>query len=448
VVMEGATVGVVVTGHGQWVLVTNEVGGVWEMGAGARWEQRNTGFSATLGIYNEGLLRSASLGTNHIASVPLHNGGELEVLNGVLHQNGGGISPGVFRIAAGCQHDFWGGTYDLTGSRWFGPGAAAIVGHATLAGAFEAENFLLAGGNLSGTFQITGGFRWRSGWLAGAQARLGPGTHRIEGPDEKALNHAVLTNSGVLVVDGAALGFTVTGHGQACVLTNEPSGRIDLAGSATVQQRNAGYPAVLAMRNGGVLRKVGSGTATISGIPLANNATCEIVEGALQVQSLTLDASAQVVVPASIDAPLRVVGAVDLAGVLGARTTAGQVVTNGQQFEALEAGAINGTFANTLAENPGHLFGYNVGYTPQTVTLTAELVAENPVTLTEIKAENGKFTIKLNGAVNLLYLIEVSTNLIHWAPLLITNAPAGTVSLEDPALALDPQRFYRLGLFP
>ncbi len=46
------------------------------------------------------------------------------------------------------------------------------------------------------------------------------------------------------------------------------------------------------------------------------------------------------------------------------------------------------------------------------------------------------------------YLVQASTNLVHWADLFSTSSPALPFEFRDPAAALDPARFYRLALGP
>jgi hypothetical protein len=281
-VVEDAVVGFTVTGNGQRIFMTNEASGLIELRGIVALEQRNPGYPATVCVDNSGTIRSVSTGTNQMVSIPLNNRGGLEVQAGVLRQTGGGTSPGQFHVAAGSRFEFAESTFDFGGSRWFGPGPGAVVGNATLNGTFAATNFVVAGGYVSGVFDVSGAFRWTGGWLSSAQAHLGLGNHRIEGTDDKVLNHATLANAGALVVEDAVVGFTYTGNGQRIFVTNEASGVIDLRGAVTLEQRNPGWPAALYVDNDGTIRSTASGTNYIVSIPLNNRGALEVQAGFLR----------------------------------------------------------------------------------------------------------------------------------------------------------------------
>jgi hypothetical protein len=53
---------------------------------------------------------------------------------------------------------------------------------------------------------------------------------------------------------------------------------------------------------------------------------------------------------------------------------------------------------------------------------------------------NGQFQFNLSGANNASYVIQASTNLVNWTPILTTPAPA---QITDPAASSYPRRFYR-----
>ena len=61
---------------------------------------------------------------------------------------------------------------------------------------------------------------------------------------------------------------------------------------------------------------------------------------------------------------------------------------------------------------------------------------------------NGDFQFSFAGPTGSSCLIEASTNLFNWAPLL-TNAPFnGLLNYVDPQTPQFPKRFYRATIFP
>jgi hypothetical protein len=60
-----------------------------------------------------------------------------------------------------------------------------------------------------------------------------------------------------------------------------------------------------------------------------------------------------------------------------------------------------------------------------------------------VNPTNGTIEVRLVGTPNTKYVIEASTDLVHWVPI-STNSPAtGLWSFSDPAASSFSQRFYR-----
>ncbi len=451
--IDNSSLALLFTGYSQTALLTNEVGGILEWIGTAALEQRNTGgwTPAAIGLVNEGTVRASGPGLKSIAAVPLHNRGLVDVLEGTLLQTGGGTSAGTFRVAAAGRFEFSNGTYQYEGSRWFGPGPSAMVEAATVQGTFEADNFRLERGDLSGTCTIGGGFHWIGGGLVGAQLRLGPGEHRISGPDSKVLLASSLANAGHLVFEEATVGLLFTGYSQMAFFTNEAGGQMDLDGSARIEQRNGGgwSPAKIGVFSEGTLRKVGGGVAVLAGVPLVNQGVCEVIDGILRVEgNATFESSGQLTVRLGSEPSLQVTGTATLGGALEAATPPGFEVTSGAAFTPMSAGTISGRFANDIALNPGHVYEYLASYSGNVLTLTSQSGLEQPLQLSEPTLLGGLAAFDISGRSGLLYLIESSTNLIAWQLDFTTNAPADTLTFVDPRTPLDSARFYRVGVLP
>ncbi|HNQ88658.1 MAG TPA: hypothetical protein PKM73_08595 [Verrucomicrobiota bacterium] len=452
-VAEGTIVGCNFSGSSQYAVLTNETSGVLELRADSRIRQVNpSGYTPLkLALVNQGLMVSAAEGTNWVESIPLHNEGTIQIPEGMLRHTGGGTSPGRFEVGAAGRFEFSAGTYQLEGSQWSGPGAAAIVGTATVQGAFAAEDLRLEKGDLSGACEISGGFHWTGGNLLNAQVRLGPGEHRISGPDSKVLHRSTLTNAGHLVVEATTVALMFNGGSQTAAVDNGVGGQLDLLGGARIELRNpSGYtPLRMGVFNDGVLRKVGGGTAVLAGVPLVNRASSELMDGVMRVEgNATFEAGGKLTVGLGAEPGLQITGTATLGGVLEVATAPGFEVTAGATYTPLSAGVISSQFVNDVALNPGHIYEYSMGYSAKLLTLTAEGGLMQPIELIGPRLTEGVMELDIIGRSGLQYGIESSTNLVTWQLDFTTNGPADTLTVVDPRVPLVPSRYYRVGVLP
>jgi len=452
-VAEGTIVGCNFSGSSQYAVLTNETSGVLELRAESRIQQVNpSGYTPLkLALVNQGLMVSAAEGTNWVESIPLHNEGTIQIPEGMLRHTGGGTSPGRFEVGAAGRFEFSAGTYQLEGSQWSGPGAAAIVGTATVQGAFAAEDLRLEKGDLSGACEISGGFHWTGGNLLNAQVRLGPGEHRISGPDSKVLHRSTLTNAGHLVVEATTVALMFNGGSQTAAVDNGVGGQLDLLGGARIELRNpSGYtPLRMGVFNDGVLRKVGGGTAVLAGVPLVNRASSELMDGVMRVEgNATFEAGGKLTVGLGAEPGLQITGTATLGGVLEVATAPGFEVTAGATYTPLSAGVISSQFVNDVALNPGHIYEYSMGYSAKLLTLTAEGGLMQPIELIGPRLTEGVMELDIIGRSGLQYGIESSTNLVTWQLDFTTNGPADTLTVVDPRVPLVPSRYYRVGVLP
>jgi hypothetical protein len=61
---------------------------------------------------------------------------------------------------------------------------------------------------------------------------------------------------------------------------------------------------------------------------------------------------------------------------------------------------------------------------------------------------NGQFTLQVTGDIGPDYLIETSTNLLHWNTIFTTNSPTLPFTWSDSESGQSAQRFYRVLLGP
>lgn len=66
-------------------------------------------------------------------------------------------------------------------------------------------------------------------------------------------------------------------------------------------------------------------------------------------------------------------------------------------------------------------------------------VVTNPAALTGMARTKGRFSFKVSGTTNAIYIIESSTNLVNWVPVATNAAPFNFLD----ATATAPQQFYR-----
>jgi hypothetical protein len=77
---------------------------------------------------------------------------------------------------------------------------------------------------------------------------------------------------------------------------------------------------------------------------------------------------------------------------------------------------------------------------------SAALVVQVPPAVSQVgRNPNGSFTLQLSGMSNSNYIVQVSSDLINWTPLVTNTLPAsGTTQVTDTNAATQVQRFYRL----
>jgi hypothetical protein len=326
-----------------------------------------------------------------------------------------------------------------------------VAGTATVNGAFDANRFVLAAGDLSGNLEVRGGFHWAGGRLANATLRLGPGDHDFSGPEDKVILNTVVENAGHLVIAGAPVALTIGGFNHRATLLNEATGTLDLDGESLIEQRNpSGWPPLaMGVTNDGHLRKLGTGTAVLASIPVTSNGHLEIASGRLRVDNqLILGAAGRLTVAVGPAIPLIVGGAATLAGQVFSQSAPGYQPEEGASTQVLEAGSLSGTFSNSVALNPGHTFVYDVSYTPKAIVFTARNTVEELVSVDTPGIREGHLQFELAVPEGLLVVIESSIDLVTWQYVAtLTGTPVPLV-WADPEPATAAARFYRASLLP
>jgi len=117
--------------------------------------------------------------------------------------------------------------------------------------------------------------------------------------------------------------------------------------------------------------------------------------------------------------------------------------------------AIPGTTAAALVltnAQPTNAGSYTVIVTnalgAATSAAAALTIAGRPVLLNPRTVAGGGFAFTIGGATGLVYLVEVSTNLVKWAPASSVSNLAGPAEFTDSAASTNVRRFYRASWAP
>ncbi len=206
-------------------------------------------------ILNTGILRkSGGVATTYLSSIPLKNSGALEILSGTLSYAGGST--------------FAGGTiFSGAGTNLMSSGTILFDG------IIQCPNMVWSGATITGTNMFVGAVDWTSGTIATNGMVTVPtnGVLRMPGSGYRYL-YGILTNAGLVALSGGTMQF----YGGTVV--NQNGAIFDIQNDVTVSYAS-GSPLI---SNAGILRKSGgTGTTSLSSIPLKNTGTLEIQTGTL-----------------------------------------------------------------------------------------------------------------------------------------------------------------------
>src|ERR1019366_8147642 len=137
-------------------------------------------------------------------------------------------------------------------------------------------------------------------------------------------------------------------------------------------------------------------------------------------------------------------GAAALGGILSVTLTNGFTPTNGQSFALATYPSSTGQFSSTQFPPLPVQSQWKLSYTANSLLL--QVMPSNVFQTASLT--NGNFQFTFGGQTGSSCLIEVSTNLFDWKPLL-TNAPFnGTLNYVDLQTPQFSKRFYRATIFP
>jgi hypothetical protein len=357
-------------------------------------------------------------GTNStVDSTTLNNSGDLGCDSGTLTYNTTmNLQPGGKFTGAGLQV-LAGGTVTLTGTNTVLSPVLSLAGAALVGGVGAA--LATAGGSL---------LDWSGGSLSGTLATLTGSTIRLSGAGNKVMaDSAVLNNAGTLTFTGSGA-LLANAYQTGATINNQTSGVIRAVTNATLGRING---AGCLFNNAGSIylsnapslfqtdwNYVQSSSGTL-GLVIAGT-TPGTTYSRFAANSITLDGSLAITLGGSfIPQPINV-------------------------FDILTYSTRTGQFASTqLPLLPGGL-QWQLAYN----TSAIELQVVGSTAFQSSSLTNGAFQFSFAGQTGSSCLIEVSTNLFNWTPLL-TNTPFnGILNFVDPQTPQFRIRFYRATIFP
>jgi hypothetical protein len=267
--------------------LVNEAGGVLELVAGSLYR-----YSGSATLQNSGLIKKVSSNSAGLSGITLTVGGRVQVVEGTLQLENCTLSDATVQVAQGVLQLERSTLADATVQMAQG----VMYWHGGAAGAVRIESGTVGvNGDLTvadgGTLTIAQGVQLR--WTAG---------------DFLLGSNAQVINEGVLEWANRSGGYydpfrgrlvnrgvwrKTTGEGvelENATLVNEAGGVLELVAGSLYR-----YSGSATLQNSGLIKKVSSNSAGLSGITLTVGGRVQVVEGTLQLENCTLsDATVQV----------------------------------------------------------------------------------------------------------------------------------------------------------
>ena len=261
-----------VDGYSQSVLITNLVGGLFDIQTDANLGFVDPGYGiASYVLHNAGTLRkSAGTGTNSfISPLAFINHGTVDLQQGGLQFPNGFTSSGTFNLAANTVVNLDGGTFTF-GASSLKTGTGQLL--------LDAGDIVLNG--------TVPGLAWTDGRLVGSSFTVATnGVMAISGPANKLLVRSTFCNAGTVTWSGSGqLLGAVEGYSQSVLITNLAGGLFDIQNDSAVGASDPGYGfGAYVFHNAGTLRKsTGPGATTFpSQCAFVNSGSILIEQGTI-----------------------------------------------------------------------------------------------------------------------------------------------------------------------
>jgi hypothetical protein len=387
--------------------------------------------------------KSGGMGTSIINPV-FNNSGLLDVQSGMvsLYGGGSGDNGAVFRAEVGATLKLANNYTANSGSQLTGDGTNLLSGGTfTLNGLVNGSKAVLAGAALAGANGVIAGvMTWTSGSIA-AGSTLTIATNGLlvlagnNGSDYYL--YGTLTNAGTIrLVSGNLELYCNPGY-----LVNLPGALVDLTGDVSIDRGCGGD---LLVNLGTVRKSGGTGTSAINSA-FNNLGLLDVQTGLVNLNgNYTLAGGALNFGLTSLTnfGRIRLSGSpAVLAGTLGVNLNNGYLPTVGASFPLLSYTSASGVFAS-LNLPPGTAWQTNYASTVFTLSRLGTLPTLG-FGSTPAWGTNG-FQFAVDGQIGQAYILQASTNLVNWVPVLNFTCTNSPTYVADPAAKNYTRRFYRV----
>jgi hypothetical protein len=384
--------------------IQNQPGGVIDV-------QKDAIFSPYVGpvsFHNAGTLRkSAGAGLAQMpAGLAFTNASFVDVQSGTYQFQGGFTSTNTFNVASGAAIELYGGTFNFElGHTFTGAGFYGVAsGGPVINGPIINTNFMLAGGTLTMTNQVTGRLNWVAGNLAGEVTVATNGMLDFGGDHSKTFTGGSLTNYGQIVWPNSG---PIYWYLSAMHLQNQPGGVIDVQKDGIFTP----YSGAVSFHNAGTLRKsAGTGIGQVS-VAFTNAGTIQAYSGLLDFNSSYAATGGTLTYGIGGETDfgrINVAGNAPFTGSLGAVLLNGFRPATNTSFPVMTFASSSGSFADTSGLYVGSGRYFAPVYSATSLSLltfgTNEVnILTQPQSLTVISPNNATFSVAANGVAPLAY---------------------------------------------
>jgi hypothetical protein len=392
-------------------------------------------------VNNAGVLRkTGGMGEGFFGSnVRLTNTGLVDVQSGTLKFLDGFTSSSTFSVSNGAALDLNSGTFHLQpGHQVVGAGSYGVLGGSPIIdGPITEPNFLLVGGQLTISNQLTGTLHWRNGTLLGELTVATNGLLELAFQSGAGTLTGVLTNHGHIQWTAGAYPAWNLWDGR---FENAPEGLFDLQldGQFYMQPGTSAQ-----VNNAGVLRKTGgTGTGFFgANVGFGNRGLVDVQSGTMQVPGNSLLAGTWLnlgLASATHFGRIDLKGGVLLTGTLSANLLGGYTPSPGTQFQIITSSGLGGGF-NAFAL-PTHFY-----VTDNALDIFLTLGDGGPATLRSPTLTGTNFTFVFQSEAGLNYTVERNDDLstTNWNPVTPISGDGTLKSFLAPYTCI-PHRFFRL----
>ncbi len=389
--------------YGYYGQIENMAGAIWNIQCDqSMYNDYNTPAAS---FNNAGSFTKQANGNNTVLYNPFVNTGLVTAEEGSIYFEGGGPIQGAYTASAGANIYFYSGVFtDGTGALFTGPGNVEFLsgtlnlfnnglpgltvtgGTIMLKPTFQGgtiTNFTFSGGTLSSTNTVTGVLNWDGGYLGAPLTVASGATLNIGGSNDKYLEN-VLTNLGTVIWTGSGNihAYNYAPYSYYGAVQNMP-------GAVFSAQNDQNYyndygAANVNFNNAGTFIKQNSvNTTYVYGI-FQNSGVLKSQDGVIYFNSngsYVQTGATQDIVISDVNTVghLTFGGNVNIDGTLEVDLADGYTPFTGEQFSIINFGSYAGGFENFAFPALAAGQGWQVWYTPTTVSLTVAGQASPPI---------------------------------------------------------------------